>query len=107
MEMMGWRGAASGPSIVGGASVLVAPVQVLRHSKDTNAARIFSGACFFMGGLLMFTGGVLECILGNTFSFIVFASYGELSSLRPIFVAGRGLTTFSPASQVDSGSPLE
>ncbi|KAA6406811.1 MAG: hypothetical protein FRX48_09535 [Lasallia pustulata] len=55
MEMMGWRGAATGSGIVGAASV---------------------GACFFMGGLLMFTGGILECVLGNTFSFIVFASYG-------------------------------
>ncbi|MCJ1301792.1 hypothetical protein MMC08_004593 [Hypocenomyce scalaris] len=55
MEYMGWRGAATGPNLAGAASV---------------------GPCFFMGGLLMFTGGILECILGNTFSFIVFASYG-------------------------------
>lgn len=30
----------------------------------------------------MFTGGILECVLGNTFSFIVFASYGEQRSLK-------------------------
>lgn len=30
----------------------------------------------------MFTGGILECVLGNTFSFIVFASYGELLVLK-------------------------
>ena len=33
MEMMGWRGAASGPGIVGGASVLVALVQSIRCSS--------------------------------------------------------------------------
>ena len=35
----------------------------------------------------MFTGGILECILGNTFSFIVFASYGKLPNSRPILFA--------------------
>ena len=30
-----------------------------------------------MGGLLMFSGGLLEFFLGNTFSFVVFASYGQ------------------------------
>lgn len=38
MEMMGWRGAASGPGIVGGASMLVALLQSLRRSGVTNAA---------------------------------------------------------------------
>ena len=54
-EMMGWRNAAAGPG----------------PSLAVNV-----GACFFMGGLLMFTGGLLEFFLGNTFSFAVFVSYG-------------------------------
>ena len=35
----------------------------------------------------MFTGGILECVLGNTFSFIVFASYGKLPLLPPSVVS--------------------
>lgn len=51
-DIMGWRGA-------GG---------------DGAAA---TGAYYFMGGLLMVIGGVLEWVLGNTFPFLVFCAYGE------------------------------
>lgn len=30
-----------------------------------------------MGGLLMFTGGVLEWVLGNTFASVVFTTFGS------------------------------
>ncbi|KAI9804503.1 MAG: hypothetical protein M1825_001402 [Sarcosagium campestre] len=50
------------------------------------------GAYYFMGGLLMFLGGVLEFILGNTFSFVVFCSFGGFwfslgATLQPSFNA--------------------
>ncbi|MCJ1374348.1 hypothetical protein MMC20_005580 [Loxospora ochrophaea] len=35
-----------------------------------------NGVYFFMGGLLMIIGGVLEFFLGNTFPFVVFCSFG-------------------------------
>ncbi|CAD6587085.1 MAG: hypothetical protein ASARMPREDX12_005976 [Alectoria sarmentosa] len=50
-DIMGWRGA-------GG---------------DGAAA---TGSYYFMGGLLMIIGGVLEWVLGNTFPFLVFCAYG-------------------------------
>ncbi|CAH0001999.1 unnamed protein product [Clonostachys byssicola] len=50
-DLMGWAGAGGG----GAAS---------------------SGFFVFMGGLLMFTGGVLEWVLGNTFASVVFCTFG-------------------------------
>ncbi|KAI9873859.1 MAG: hypothetical protein M1830_010515 [Pleopsidium flavum] len=35
-----------------------------------------TGTYFFMGGVLMIIGGVLEFFLGNTFPFVVFCSFG-------------------------------
>lgn len=49
-DLMGWRGAGGN----GIASI---------------------GAYYFMGGLLMLIGGVLEFFLGNTFPFVVFCSF--------------------------------
>ena len=50
-ELMGWRGAGGG-----GAAT--------------------TGAYYFMGGFLMSLGGILEFFLANTFSFVVFLSFG-------------------------------
>lgn len=50
-QLMGWAGAGGG----GAATV---------------------GAFYFIGGLLMTLAGVLEFILGNTFTFVVFCSFG-------------------------------
>ena len=51
-ELMGWRGA----GVDGIATV---------------------GAYYFIGGFLMSLGGILEFFLGNTFSFVVFCSFGK------------------------------
>jgi len=66
-DLMGWRGA-------GG----------------NGAAGI--GAYYFFGGLLMILGGFLEFILGNTFPFVVFSSFGAFwltfaSTLTPFYDA--------------------
>lgn len=37
----------------------------------------FSGAYIFFGGILLLVGGLLECIIGNTFSSVVFMSFGK------------------------------
>lgn len=51
-ELMGWRGA-------GGDGIATV------------------GAYYFIGGFLMSLGGILEFFLGNTFSFVVFCSFGK------------------------------
>ncbi|KAF6816467.1 gpr1 fun34-class plasma membrane protein [Colletotrichum musicola] len=66
-DLMGWRGA-------GG----------------SGAAGI--GSYFFFGGLLMFVGGLLEWVLGNTFPSVVFTTFGAYwlsfgATLNPSFAA--------------------
>jgi len=46
----------------------------IRGAGGTGAASI--GAYFFMGGLLMILGSLGEFLLGNTFPFVVFGSFG-------------------------------
>ena len=64
-ELMGWRGA-------GGDGIATV------------------GAYYFIGGFLMSLGGILEFFLGNTFSFVVFCSFGGFwftlgATLTPAF----------------------
>ncbi|KAF7945093.1 hypothetical protein EAE96_009873 [Botrytis aclada] len=66
-DLMGWRGAG-----------------------NNGAAGI--GSYFFFGGLLMIVGGFLEFVLGNTFPFVVFISFGAFwltfaSTLEPSYYA--------------------
>jgi len=42
---------------------------------------------FFFGGLLMVIGGVLDFVLGNTFPFVVFSSFGKASTLPRYSIA--------------------
>ena len=51
-----------------------------------------TGAYYFIGGFLMSLGGILEFFLGNTFSFVVFCSFGGFwftlgATLTPAFNA--------------------
>ncbi|KAK2009880.1 GPR1/FUN34/YaaH-class plasma membrane protein [Colletotrichum eremochloae] len=73
-DLMGWRGA-------GG----------------SGAAGI--GSYFFFGGLLMFVGGLLEWILGNTFPSVVFFTFSAFwftfgATLNPSFAA---FSSYAPA----------
>ncbi|OAL37045.1 hypothetical protein AYO20_03814 [Fonsecaea nubica] len=70
--LMGWRGAGGG----GAASI---------------------GASYFFGGLLQLIGSFLEWILGNTFPFVVFGSFGAFwlafgATLTPYFNAEGAFT---------------
>jgi succinate-acetate transporter protein len=63
-----------------------------------------SGSYYFFGGLLMMLGGFLEFILGNTFPFVVFTSFGAFwltfaATLQPFYYA-YGL--YAPAGQPES-----
>ena len=64
----------------------------------------FSGSYYFFGGLLMLLGGFLEFILGNTFPFVVFTSFGAFwlafaATLQPFYYA-YGL--YAPAGQPEA-----
>ncbi|KAE9363150.1 hypothetical protein N431DRAFT_357090 [Stipitochalara longipes BDJ] len=61
-----------------------------RGSGGNGAAGI--GSYYFFGGLLMVVGGFLEFILGNTFPFVVFISFGAFwltfaATLQPFYYA--------------------
>ncbi|KAI4093030.1 MAG: hypothetical protein LQ344_003177 [Seirophora lacunosa] len=61
-----------------------------RSAGGNGAATL--GTYYFFGGLLMTLGGILEFVLGNTFPFVVFCSYGGFwftlgSTLTPSFNA--------------------
>ncbi|CCX11991.1 plasma membrane ammonium transporter [Pyronema domesticum] len=67
MQMIGWRGA-----------------------EGTGAASV--GISYFFGGLLMILGGMLEFVIGNTFSMVVFTCFGGFwlassATLTPAFNA--------------------
>src|ERR1700712_2792031 len=56
------------------------------------SSRLHSGVYYFFGGLLMILGGFLEFILGNTFPFVVFMSFGAFwlsfaATLQPFYAA--------------------
>jgi len=78
-DLMGWRGA-------GG----------------NGAAGI--GSYYFFGGLLMIIGGFLEFILGNTFPFVVFISFGAFwltfaATLQPFYYA---YGSYAPAGEAEA-----
>lgn len=48
-----------------------------------------TGVFFFFGGVLMIIGSVMEWIVGNTFPFVVFGTFGESALFaHPTFATG-------------------
>lgn len=70
---MGWAGAGGG----GAATVSVHLAYLFASFKYLDLTALDSGTFYFIGGLLMTLAGVLEFVLGNTFTFVVFCSFGE------------------------------
>jgi len=71
-----------------------------RGSGGLGAAEV--GVYYFFGGLLMVLGGFLEFILGNTFPFVVFGSFGAFwlafgATLTPYFNASIAYAPSTPA----------
>src|ERR1700712_3526094 len=67
------------------------------------SSRLHSGVFFFFGGLLMILGGFLEFILGNTFPFVVFTSFGAFwlsfgATLTPYYNASIAYLPSDPAA---------
>ncbi|TKW56130.1 Protein alcS [Colletotrichum tanaceti] len=82
-DLMGWRGATT-----------------------SGAAGI--GAYFFFGGLLMFVGGLLEWVLGNTFPSVVFLTFSAFwltfgGTLHPSFAA---FSSYAPAGSASGAEGL-
>ncbi|QSZ33177.1 hypothetical protein DSL72_002763 [Monilinia vaccinii-corymbosi] len=99
-DLMGWRGAGGG-----GAAGMYVLIILFHFSYLDIHLPVPSGAYFFFGGLLMVLGGFLEFILGNTFPFVVFISFGAFwltfaSTLQPAYYA-YGL--YAP----DGGTPAD
>jgi len=72
-----------------------------RGSGGLGAAEV--GVYYFFGGLLMILGGFLEFILGNTFPFVVFGSFGAFwlsfgATLTPYFNASIAYDPTHPAT---------
>ncbi|KAI1622976.1 GPR1/FUN34/yaaH family-domain-containing protein [Exophiala viscosa] len=72
-----------------------------RGAGGLGAAEV--GAYFFFGGLLMILGGLLEFVLGNTFPFVVFGSFGAFwftfgATLTPSFNASIAYDPTHPAA---------
>lgn len=82
-QLMGWRGSGGG-----GASIV--------------------GAIYFFGGLLQILGCVMEWILGNTFSMVVFGTYGAFwltlgTTLVPFYNAEGYFTSGKTGSTLLAG----
>ncbi|RMZ78521.1 hypothetical protein DV737_g3791, partial [Chaetothyriales sp. CBS 132003] len=72
-----------------------------RGSGGFGAAEV--GAYYFFGGLLMIISSILEFILGNTFPFVVFGSFGSFwlawgATLTPYFNASIAYQPDKPAT---------
>ncbi|KAK5195435.1 hypothetical protein LTR92_004374 [Exophiala xenobiotica] len=72
-----------------------------RGAGGLGAAEV--GVYYFFGGLLMILGGFLEFILGNTFPFVVFGSFGAFwlsfgATLTPYFNASIAYDPTHPAA---------
>jgi len=78
-----------------------------RGAGGLGAAEV--GVYYFFGGLLMVLGGFLEFILGNTFPFVVFSSFGAFwlafgATLTPYFNAS---IAYDPAHPAQSSTNPE
>ena len=82
--LMGWRGAGGG-----------------------GAATI--GVFYFFGGMLQIIGSVMEWIIGNTFPFVVFGSYGAFwlalgATLQPSYNAEAAYTSGLTGAEAATGT---
>jgi len=92
--LLGWRGA-------GGNGAAEVYVHAHKHRYKQLTSR--SGAYYFFGGLLMILGSFLEFILGNTFPFVVFGSFGAFwltfaATLTPAYNAAAAYQPEDPAT---------
>ena len=64
--------------------ILVRPTFLARAQSQTPSDLVSCPAAyFFFGGILMILGAVGEWIVGNTFPFVVFGTFGKLPPHTP------------------------
>lgn len=108
---MGWRGSGGN-----GAATMYDTSHPLHTSYPQT--RIYTyhpphrGVFFFFGGVLMLVGGFLEFIIGNTFPFVVFMSFGAFwltfaATLQPFYNAAAAYAPPGSASPVTAGLATE
>ncbi|CDR88535.1 related to ATO3-plasma membrane protein with possible role in export of ammonia [Sporisorium scitamineum] len=79
--LMGWRGASS------------------------NSLLALIGAYYFMGGMAMIISGLLEWVVGNTFPFLVFASFGTFWMTLAGYLDPRNQVQASLLKAAQGGGP--
>ncbi|KAF2443270.1 hypothetical protein P171DRAFT_58848 [Karstenula rhodostoma CBS 690.94] len=97
MDLMGWRGAGgNGESLLDGRDDS-------SHADYTSAGAAGTGTYYFFGGLLMILGSLGEFLIGNTFPFVVFGSFGAFwlgwaATLQPFYNAYGAYSTTDVAA---------
>lgn len=76
---MGWRGSGGG-----GAAIVYVKARkssaLFNHSGTgckVHSLTALSGILYFFGGVLQIIGSIMEWIIGNTFPFVVFGTFGK------------------------------
>ncbi len=103
-DLMGWRGAG------GNGAADIGTNNLQRRSIGRNQLTARQGVYFFFGGLLMIIGSVGEWIIGNTFPFVVFGTFGAFwlafgSTLQPFYNAYGAYVTDPTVAAQSMGQP--
>jgi len=97
------------PLAIAGFIISLTPLSnvLLNWRGSGNLGSAETGVYYFFGGLLMIIGSFLEFILGNTFPFVVFGSFGAFwlsfgATLTPYFNASISYDPTDPAASGNS-----
>jgi hypothetical protein len=83
---MGWRGTDNGPNT--GAANMYGVFLGFHIAPNDWKLTVHSGDYFFIRGPLLLIAGLLEFFLGNTFTFVVFISYGKSEPMLDLRMSG-------------------
>lgn len=102
-DLMGWRGA-------GGNGAADIGTNKFQNGLEKMQLTTRQGVYFFFGGLLMILGSVGEWIIGNTFPFVVFGTFGAFwlsfaATLQPFFNAYGAYVTDPTVAAQSMGQP--
>lgn len=77
-DLMGWSGSNTSSTVVLSCVKLFSHCAILTLTSHKTS----SGSCFYIGGVGLYLAGIFEFILGNTFPFIVFCTFGGFCAYR-------------------------
>ena len=103
-DLMGWRGAGGN----GAADIGMSSPKVREAMSEILIMNV--GVYFFFGGLLMILGSIGEWIIGNTFPFVVFGTFGAFwlafaATLQPFYNAYGAYVTDPTTAAASMGQP--